>query len=111
MYSYIQGSDMKKKSDLERISLVVRKSQHEEVISRGLNFSGLVRDLLDDHLSAHKITLSLSEATMQMYREIVSNTGATDADIEPYLRRALSQMLKDRIKQMEKLSRKLDAKI
>ena len=93
---------------LERISLMIRKDQHEEIVQQELNLSGLVRDLLDDYLSANSITLSLSEETMSLYNQIVSNTGAGDNEIEPYLRKALALMLKDRIGVMEKLSKKLE---
>lgn len=88
-----------------RISLMVREDQHEQLAALGVNVSGLVRSLIDDHLSEGKITLAVSEKTANLYRQIVSNTGSTDSDIEPYLRAALKNMLKDRIARMEKLHR------
>ena len=39
------------------------------------------------------------------YEKIVSHTGSTDADIEPYLRAALKKMLKERIARLERLHR------
>jgi len=47
----------------------------------------------------------VSEETAHLYQQIVSHTGSTDADIEPYLRAALKRMLKDRITRMERLHR------
>lgn len=88
-----------------RISLMIREDQHEHLAELDINMSGLVRSLIDDHLSEAKITLAVSAETADLYREIVSNTGSTDADIEPYLRIALKRMLKDRIARMEKLHR------
>ena len=91
--------------EFRRISLMVREDQHSRLLDLGVNMSGLIRSLIDDHLSASKITLAVSEETAQLYRQIVSHTGGTDAEIEPYLRAALKRMLKDRIVRMEKLHR------
>ena len=91
-----------------RISLMVREDQHEALAALGVNVSGLVRSLIDDHLSEGKITLAVSAETAALYREIVANTGSTDTDIEPYLRAALKHMLKDRIARMEKLHRTIE---
>ncbi len=88
-----------------RISLMIREDQHERLAELGVNVSGLVRSLIDDHLSESTITFAVSTETANLYREIVSHTGSTDADIEPYLRQALKSMLKDRIARMEKLHR------
>lgn len=90
-----------------RISLMIREDQHDRLADLGVNVSGLVRSLIDDHLSESTITLSVSSEAADLYREIVSNTGSTDADIEPYLRAALKRMLKDRITRLERLHRTL----
>ena len=89
--------------NLKRISLLVREEQYETLSREGLNLSGLVRDLLDDYLSEHKITISVGEETRRLYDKIVSNTGTDDAQIETYFREALRSMLKDRIKSMQEL--------
>jgi hypothetical protein len=91
--------------EFRRISLMIREDQHVRLSELGVNVSGLIRSLIDDHLSESKITLAVSEATAHLYHQIVSNTGSTDADVEPYLRAALKKMLKDRIAQMERLHR------
>jgi hypothetical protein len=86
---------------------MIREDQHDRLADLGVNVSGLVRSLIDDHLSESTITLSVSSEAADLYREIVSNTGSTDADIEPYLRAALKRMLKDRITRLERLHRTL----
>jgi hypothetical protein len=91
--------------DFRRISLMIREDQHARLTELGVNMSGLIRSLIDDHLSESKVTLSVSEEVSNLYRQIVSNTGSTDSDIEPYLRAALKRMLKERISQLEKLHR------
>ncbi len=88
---------------LKRISLLLREEQYQALTERGLNVSGLVRDLIDDHLSEHKITIGVSEETRSLYDKIVSNTGSSDEDIEKYFRDALGVMLKDKIKEMQEL--------
>ena len=91
--------------EFRRISLMIREDQHVLLSAPDLNMSALIRSLIDDHFSESKITLAVSEETAHLYRQIVSNTGSTDADVEPYLRSALKRMLKDRITQMERLHR------
>lgn len=92
-------------SPLKRISLMLREDQYELITSENLNLSGLVRDLIDDHFSEAKITLSVSKETQGLYRQVVSNTGATDADLEPFLKAALHGVLKDKIQLMLKLEK------
>jgi len=93
--------------DLRRISLMVREDQHEQLLKAGLNVSGLVRDLMDDYLSEHKITLSVTEETRRIYDQVVSNTGATDQDLEVYIVKSLKELLKERIREMQDLEKKL----
>jgi hypothetical protein len=92
---------------LRRISLMVREDQYRSLADRGLNVSGLVRDLIDDYLSEHKITLGVGEETRSLYDQIVANTGSTDVDVEIYFREALKHMLKDKIKAMQKLEEQI----
>lgn len=93
--------------DLRRISLMVRDDQHQQLVDAGLNVSGLVRDLIDDYLSDYKITLSVSEETRKIYDKVVSNTGATDQDLEVYIVKSLKELLRGRIQQMQELEKKL----
>jgi hypothetical protein len=92
-----------KDAALKRISLMIREDQAQILAERGLNLSGLIRDLLDDYLSDHKITLSVSEETRAIYDKIISNTGSTDQDVEIYLRDSLKLLLHDKIQAMMKL--------
>lgn len=93
---------------MKRISLLLREDQYQKITDDGLNLSGLVRDLIDDHLSEHKITLSVTEETRQLYDLIVSNTGSTDEDLEKYLKDTLKMLLSDRIKSMQELEKKIN---
>jgi len=90
---------------MKRVSLMIKEDQYQVVSDSGLNLSGLVRDLLDDHFSEHKITLSVSEETRKLYDLIVSNTGSTDEDVEKYLKDTLKLLLDDRIKAMQVLQK------
>ncbi len=97
----------KANKDLRRISLMVREDQHQKLLDSGLNVSGLIRDLIDDYLSDFKITLSVTEETRKIYDRVVSNTGATDADLEKYIVKGLKELLKVRIQEMQELEKNL----
>jgi len=94
--------------DTRRISLVIREDQYQKMSTDNVNVSGLIRDLIDDHYSRHSITLNVSEETRTLYDQVVSKAPKGDTDIEPYFKSALREMLKDKIHQMEKLSKELD---
>lgn len=91
--------------NLKRISVLIREDQAQKLAQSGLNVSGLIRDLIDDHLSDHKITLSVSEETHRLYEQVISNTGSTDEDLEKYLRTALGSLLRDKIAAMQELEK------
>lgn len=87
----------------KRISLLLREEQYDIISEKGINLSGLVRDLLDDYLSEHKITIAVGEETKDLYDLVISNTGSSDEDLEVYLKEGLKALLKDKIKVMQKL--------
>lgn len=93
--------------DLRRISLMVNEEQYQKLLDSGLNVSGLIRDLIDDYLSDYKITLGVSKETRRVYDKIVANTGTTDEDLEKYVLKALKELLKNRIKEMQELEKNL----
>ena len=62
-------------------------------------------------LSASTITVQVSDETRHLYDQIVSNTGATDEDIEIHLRTALADVLKNKIDEMTSLHLELVAKL
>jgi hypothetical protein len=97
---------MSTSKNLKRISLMIGEDQYQALTDRGLNISGLIRDLVADYLSDHKITVGVTEATRGLYDEIVANTGSTDEDVEEYFRVALRQLLDDKIKRMQSLQAK-----
>ena len=94
-------------NSLKRISLMIKEEQYRTLNDKGINLSGLVRDLIDDHLSEHKITISVTEETSKLYELIISNTGSTDIDVEKYFKDALKLMLKDKIKAMQELEKEV----
>ena len=94
-------------SELKRISLMIREDQYIGVTASGINLSGLVRDLIDDYLSEHKIVVSVTRETKELYDLIISNTGSTDIDLEEYLKKGLKELLRDKIKSMQDLEKQL----
>lgn len=96
-------------SQNRRINLVIGEDQYEALSERGVNISGLVRDLVGDYLSASTITLSVSDETRRLYDLLVANGGASDEEIEKHLRAALAKVLEQRIADMQALHRRLVA--
>ena len=94
-------------SQTRRVNVVIAEEQHEAIAKRGLNLSGLIRDLLGDYLSESRVTIQVSADTRHLYDLIVSNTGATDEDLEGPLREALARVLEEKINRMRKLHEQL----
>ena len=86
---------------------MIREDQYIGVNASGINLSGLVRDLIDDYLSEHKIVVSVTRETKELYDLIISNTGSTDIDLEEYLKKGLKELLRDKIKSMQDLEKQL----
>lgn len=93
----------------KRVNVMLGEDQYEELSKRGLNVSGLVRDLLGDYLSNSTVTLQVSAETRQLYDLVVANTGSSDAEIETHLRKALAELMESKIDQMQQLHRRLMA--
>ena len=91
----------------KRVNVMITEEQYREVTDRGLNLSGLMRDLLGDHFSNDVISLQVSEDTRKVYDLLVSNTGAIDHDIEVHIRRALANLLAEKIEEMHTLRTRL----
>lgn len=87
----------------KRISVLIAEDQYERLTKAQINVSALIRDLLEDYFSETKITLSVSRKTRDLYEKIVSNTGATDKDIEPLLTQVLKELLNVRLEQIKSL--------
>ena len=87
----------------KRINVLVREDQYDKVSQSGLNMSGLIRDLLDDHFSNDKIVFAVSGKAKNIYQNIISNLGAEDKELEVYFLHALDQYLEDKTKQIESL--------
>lgn len=95
------------RSKVKRVNVLIEEAQYEELVKAKLNISSFIRDLLEDHFSETVINLSVSKQTFDLYNEVISNTGATDGDIEPYLKEILKKVLDKRLRQIEKLKLKL----
>ncbi len=93
--------------EVRRINITIGETQYRALNERGLNVSGLIRDLLGDYLSENKITLQVSDETRRIYDLVVSNTGAGDEQIEAPLREALAKVLEQRIVEMQALHARL----
>ena len=93
--------------NMKSICLMVREDQYEQLHEMGVNMSGYIRDLIDDSLSQHVITLNVSEETRGLYDRVISMSSEGDAELEPFLRTALKNLLDTNIKEMQKLQKKL----
>ena len=91
----------------KRTNILVRRDQHERVMSAGLNMSGLIRGLLDDHFSDEKIVLSVSPRVKEVYRLLISNLGAEDRELEVYFLEALDKFLADKTRQIDDLRKSI----
>lgn len=89
--------------NIKRISVLIEEDQYDRLTKAQINVSGLIRDLLEDYFSETKITLSVSRKTRDLYEKIVSNTGATDKDIEPLLVQVLKDLLEVRLQRIKSL--------
>jgi hypothetical protein len=94
----------------KRINITIGLEQYDKLSERGVNVSGLIRDLIGDYLSASTVTLQVSEDTRRLYDLVVSNTGAGDQDIEVHLRAALVKALDDKIVAMQELKRRVETR-
>lgn len=91
--------------NLMRVSIMMRRDQHDDLHKMGVNISGYIRDLIDDRLSNHTIIINVGEDTRKIYDQIISHSGEQDRELEPFLREALRNMLADKIKQMQQLQK------
>lgn len=106
MYEYIL-SGVSMQDDLKRISLMIRTDQHRSLQKKASNYSALIRDLIDDHLSSSQIILSMSAETRDLYEEVIAITGATDEDLERPFRKALADFLDQRMEDLRQTKEKL----
>ncbi|MEZ4272826.1 MAG: hypothetical protein R3C68_15745 [Myxococcota bacterium] len=94
-------------SSYKRVNIMLLEKQYQILTQQGLNVSGLIRDLVGDHLSENVVTIQVSDETRKLYNAIVANTGATDEEIEVHLRAALAKVLERKIAAMRELHQQL----
>ena len=90
-----------------RINITISEEHYGVLTEQGLNISGLIRDLIGDHLSDNVITLQVTEETREIYDTVISNTGSSDVELEDHFRAALAQLLEHKIKDMRELHQRL----
>ncbi len=93
--------------NMKSICLMVRDDQYDKLHEMQVNMSGYIRDLIDDSISEHVITLNVTEETRSLYNKVISMSSKGDEELEPHLRSALKSMLDQSIKDMQKLQKKL----
>lgn len=91
------------KDNYKRINILVTREQYKQVNDLGLNMSGLVRGLLEDHFSDEKIIFSVSPSAKKLYQTVISNLGGEDRGLEPYFLKALDAYLEAKAKEIENL--------
>ncbi len=97
----------KKDKKFQRINVLLHREQYDKVNKAGLNMSGLLRGLLDDHFSDEKIVFSVSPEVKAVYQSVISNFGGEDKELEKYFLKALDQFLADRTQQIESLRKSI----
>ncbi|MBX2836230.1 MAG: hypothetical protein KTR35_05210 [Gammaproteobacteria bacterium] len=95
---------------MKRINVTVRADQYERISAQGLNASGLIRGLLDDHFSDTKIVFSVSEEVKGVYEQVISNFGGDDAEIEAFFLTAMDRYLEHKTAQIKDLRVAIDTK-
>jgi len=95
------------KENYKRINILVTNAQYRKVNDLGLNMSGLVRGLLEDHFSDEKIVFSVSPAAKKLYQTVISNLGGEDRGLEPYFIKALDSYLAAKAQEIEALRKSI----
>ncbi len=90
---------------LMRVSMMIRRDQHDALQKMGVNISGYIRDLIDDRISNNTVIINVGEDTKKIYDQIISHSGEHDRELEPFLREALRNMLAEKIKHMQQLQK------
>ncbi len=91
----------------KRVNVMIGEEQYRTLSDQGINVSGLIRDLIGDHLSDNVITLQVSEETRQIYDTVISNTGSDDRELETHFRVSLASLLEEKIADMRALHQRL----
>jgi hypothetical protein len=106
--AYAKGAAMNMRTAVKRISIMIGEEQYEMISKKGLNISAFIRGLIDDHFSQHLIALSVSKKTYDLYNNVISNSGATDKDIEPLLVEVLKKVLDERLDKIKTLRSEIE---
>ena len=85
-------SDTVFRVDEEIFKEVVRQAQEFKMKSEDL-----IKEALEDALSPHKITISCSQETKEMYHKMFAFDEVTDKGFEPYVKKAMAQYIEDKV--------------
>jgi hypothetical protein len=102
-----EPSSLRANEPTRRINITILESQHDELVRRGVNVSGVIRELLEKHLSESTITLEVDAATRTLYEEVMTGTGYSESDIAPHLRRALAELLDRKLRDLAALRKEI----
>lgn len=86
-----------------RINITMLESQHDELVRRGVNVSGLIRDLLDTYLSESTITLEVDAETRELFDQVM----AGQSDVAACLRGVLAELLDRKLRDLSALRDRL----
>lgn len=90
-------------TSMKRINVTVRADQYELMSNQGLNASGLIRGLLDDHFSETTIVFSVSAEVKEIYQQVISNFGGDDSELETFFVDAMDRYLEQKTTQISQL--------
>jgi hypothetical protein len=92
---------------VRRVNITLPELQHDELQARGANVSGLIRTLLDDHLSGTLVTLRVSEQTKRLYDQVLESVNPSDEEVAQALVHALESILDRRMADLKRLREEL----
>ena len=92
----------------KRVNFLIPEKEYEELLKNTeANISTILRELIRDFLSPHKLTLKVSEHTKSLYDILSASEKAADQAVEPFLREGMKKLLDKRIRDLEKLKKQL----
>ncbi len=97
---------------MKRVNVIIPHEYYDEIQSRGLKLSGVVREALEDQLNPNTVTISVSEETHRLYMQIFNESNCNDSDFEPYLKKALQdfidKIIENKVQKLKNIQSKLD---
>jgi hypothetical protein len=95
----------------KRVNITITPEYYEMVKKDNVNLSSLVREALEDHFNADKITLSVTKKTHGLYQQLFVEENASDKDFEPFLKDALKKYIEHVIKNNKEKLEKIKSQL